>query len=197
MTEKQNVRDYYKQLRNKMSQGQVETLSLKICEHLIASDLFMQAVYLYAYAPLGNEVDVKPVVEAAWQQGKRVAFPKVFGEEMRYFEVTDFSQLKEGTFHVMEPEETFGAAPVNWRGERGLLVLVPGVAFDRQGNRMGYGKGYYDRHFADFDKSYDEGLLGVAYELQVTDCLPAESFDLRLYDIITEYGFISKIIEAK
>ncbi|MCC8065802.1 MAG: 5-formyltetrahydrofolate cyclo-ligase [Lachnospiraceae bacterium] len=188
MTEKQNVRDHYKQLRNEMSQGQVETLSLKICEHLISSDLFLQAEYLYAYAPLGNEVDIRPVVEAAWQQGKQVAFPKVFGEEMRYFEVTSFSQLKEGTFHVMEPEESAGAAPVDWRGERGLLVLVPGVAFDRKGNRMGYGKGYYDRHFADLDTSQGESFTGVAYELQIAERLPTEDFDLSVTSLVTELG---------
>ncbi len=138
-------------------------------------------------------------MEAAWQQGKRVAFPKVFGEEMRFFEVTDFAQLEAGAFGIMEPSEAAGAEPVDWRvpenrcGGKGsdtsagaLLVLVPGVAFDHSGHRLGFGKGYYDRHFAACGN--EATLLGVAYAFQIAEALPVEPHDLRVHYFVTEEG---------
>lgn len=179
MMEKKEIRKQYKILRNKMSEMEVKEKSDRICQNIISSNLFQQAERILAYAPLGNEVDIRPVIEEGWRQEKRIAFPKVFGDTMRYFEVSSFSQLKEGTFHVMEPVET---NPVDWKN---ALVLVPGVAFDRQGNRMGYGKGYYDRFF---EENQVVLKAGVAYELQVADQLPTEENDLPVEYLVTEKG---------
>lgn len=96
---------------------------------------------------------------------------------MNYFEVGDFSELEEGAFHVMEPQES---RPADWED---ALVLVPGVAFDRKKNRMGYGKGYYDRYFAG---KTDCVRLGIAYELQVAEQLPTEENDLPMEYLVTE-----------
>ncbi len=216
MTEKNELRNIYKTRRNGMSRHDTAPLSARICAALIGSDLFLDAAYLYAYYPLGSEADVRLIAQTAWQEGKHVAFPKVCGEKMRYFEVTDFGQLAEGTFGVMEPVEEAGAVPVDWRVESAaspLLVLVPGIAFDMAGNRMGYGKGYYDRHFADCagpqstsdaagrgkadsaDTASRNGtdaaviLVGVAYASQVAERrLPAEAHDLVVSYLVTEEG---------
>lgn len=179
MEDKKNMRKYYRQLRDQMDQEEVKCLSEKICRYLLDSDMYGRSQFIYAYYPLGNEVDIRSVAEDAWKQGKRVAFPKVFGEEMRFFEVKDFSQLHPGSFHVMEPEET---DPVDWEN---ALVLTPGVAFDRKRNRMGYGKGYYDRHF---ECKRDVVMIGVAYELQVADQIPVGRFDRVLDGLVTEQG---------
>ena len=181
MMEKKEIRKQYKMLRNKMSEMEVKEKSDRICQNIISSNLFQQAEKMLVYAPLGNEVDICPVMEEGWRQQKRIAFPKVFGETMRYFEISSFSQLEEGTFHVMEPVET---NPIDWEE---ALVLVPGVAFDRQGSRMGYGKGYYDRFF---EGKTDCVKVGVAYELQVADQLPTEENDLPMEYLVTEkeYG---------
>ena len=64
--------------------------------------MFQKAEKILAYAPLGNEADIRFAIEAGWKQNKRIAFPKVFGDTMKYFEVSDFSELEEGTFHVMD-----------------------------------------------------------------------------------------------
>ena len=179
MMEKKEIRKKYKMLRNKMSEMEVKEKSDRICQNIISSNLFQQAEKMLVYAPLGNEVDICPVMEEGWRQQKRIAFPKVFGETMRYFEISSFSQLEEGTFHVMEPVET---NPIDWEE---ALVLVPGVAFDRQGSRMGYGKGYYDRFF---EGKTDCVKVGVAYELQVADQLPTEENDLPMEYLVTEKG---------
>ncbi len=189
MTKKQEIRKFYKQLRNDMDREQVAALSSEICKQILESPLFQAAEYIYAYYPLGNEADIRPVAEEAWRQGKQVAFPKVFGDEMYFFEVGDFSQLAEGAFGVMEPlsvNDGGTARPVDWR-RLDTLVLTPGVAFDRHGNRMGFGKGYYDRHFTEKNRYI---MLGVAYELQMAEELPTSEFDVALPYIVTECGMI-------
>ena len=177
MTEKQQIRKKYKTLRNEMSGEEVRKKSDQICKNIIASEIFRKSEKILAYAPLGNEVDIRPVIEEGWRQNKRIAFPKVFGDTMKYFEISDFTELEEGTFHVMEPKENHS---VDWAD---ALVLVPGVAFDRKKNRMGYGKGYYDRFFEGKTSCVE---LGVAYELQVAEQLPTEENDLPMEYLVTE-----------
>ena len=156
-------------------------MSKPVCEHILTSNFYCQSQYIYAYYPLGNEVDIRPVIEKAWKDGKHVAFPKVFGKQMTYFEVSGFEQLHPGTFHVMEPEETL---PVEWEK---ALVLTPGVAFDRDRNRMGYGGGYYDRYF---EKKTGCIMLAVAYELQMAEKIPVGQYDRVLDGVVTEHGMI-------
>lgn len=180
MTEKKDIRKLYRERRNRMSSEQTAVLSAQICENILKSRLFASVRFLYAYYPLGNEADIRAVVREAWRCGKRVAFPKVFGNEMRYFEVTGFEQFSAGTFGVMEPCEN---RPVDWRFGMKTLVLTPGVAFDFFGNRMGFGKGYYDRHFS---VEHDCVMLGVAYGLQMAKRLPVGDFDVPLSQIVTE-----------
>lgn len=160
-----------------MSGEEVRKKSDQVCKNIISSELFQNAEKILAYAALGNEVDIRSVIEEGWRQNKRIAFPKVFGDSMNYFEVGDFSELEEGAFHVMEPQEN---RPADWED---ALVLVPGVAFDRKKNRMGYGKGYYDRYFAGKTGCV---RLGIAYELQVAEQLPTEENDLPMEYLVTE-----------
>ena len=177
MTAKQQIRKKYKTLRNEMSNSEVREKSDQICKRIISIELFQNAEKILAYAPLGNEVDIRLVIEEGWKQNKHIAFPKVFGDTMKYFEISDFSELEEGTFHVMEPKEDH---PIDWSD---ALVLVPGVAFDRKKNRMGYGKGYYDRFFEGKSGCIE---LGVAYELQVAEQLTTEENDLPMSYLVTE-----------
>lgn len=179
LQEKREIRKRYKIAREQMTQQQVEALSERICKHIISSSIFQSEEYICVYYPLGNEADVRQVAEAAWEMRKRVAFPKVFGDVMRYFEISDFSQLHPGTFGVMEPEEM---RPVTWDH---ALILTPGVAFDKRGNRMGFGKGYYDKYLAKFPECI---TVGVSYELQLAEEIPVEVTDIPLDYMVTETG---------
>lgn len=179
LAEKKLVRKQFRDMRNGMAPGQVKELSERICANVTASPQFLEAERIFAYYPIGNEADVRKIVREAWRQGKQVAFPGVSGEDMVFFRVSDFLKLHPGTFGVMEPEETY---PVEW--ESGLM-LVPGVAFDRRGGRMGFGKGYYDRYLADHPGCT---RMGIAYELQVGDQIPVEETDMPLHYLATEQG---------
>lgn len=102
-TGKKELRRQFKEARDRMYSGQAAALSEMICGHVISSPAFVRAERVFAYYPLGNEVDVRDIVREAWRQGKQVAFPKVFGNEMSFFEIGDFQKLHPGTFGVMEP----------------------------------------------------------------------------------------------
>lgn len=177
-----------KKIRNEMDIESRNQCSGQICEKLAQNELFLQAEYICFYAPLGSEVDVWPLWERARALGKHTAFPKVFGDTMRFFEVTDRGQLAEGCFHVLEPD-TDQCEEVS---KKGILVLTPGLMFDETGNRCGYGRGYYDRFFATHP---DAVSIGIAFEQQVLapGIIPVDTYDRPLHYIQTE----GRLIERK
>lgn len=181
METKAQIRKQYKNKREKLTETETALASEKICSVILECNLYKTAESIGFYYPLGNEVRLNKVVEQAWQDGKKTFFPKVQGDNMEFYEISDFSQLEEGYFHVMEPVKTKVG-----NGEP-KLVLVPGVVFDQEGNRAGYGKGYYDRYFA----AHPDCLrLGTAYEMQLVQNLPTEPQDIRMQYLVTEKGII-------
>lgn len=175
------LRRKHRNLRDNMTGEQVGAMSRAICERLLASEVYRQADTIYAYYPLGREVSPLAVIERALADGKVLAFPRV-GEScgMDFYRVTSLSQLAEGSFHVMEP-----VLECPMLQKTRALVLVPGLAFDRQGNRYGYGKGYYDRYFARFP-----GLtrVALAYEHQMEEAMEVLPTDVKMHRIETECG---------
>lgn len=180
MQTKKELRTNYKELRNGITKEQQDELSAEICGHILGSKLYQQAEVIYGYYPLGKEVSLLPVMEDALALGKRVAFPKVIDDEsMVFYFVESLEELEEGYFHVMEPVTTCIAK------ETEALVLVPGIAFDMDGNRIGYGKGFYDRYLDEH-----EGLttIGIAYEFQVLEGFEADARDQQMDYFVTELG---------
>lgn len=120
---------------------------------------------------------------------------------MEFYRVTDLEHFQEGAFHVMEPEGSLRLTPEEWRKEpffqsgrcrredgisrTGVLILAPGVAFDRQKQRLGYGKGYYDRYLTEISGAV---TAGIAYGCQIAEKLPAEERDIPMDYMITEAG---------
>jgi 5-formyltetrahydrofolate cyclo-ligase len=150
-------------------------------------------VLLFLSAP--GEIETAPLLNAALEQGKKVFLPKVEGETARFFRVTSaVGPWQTGSFGIREPliegpqlpeEFPFRSA---WT-ENPVLMVVPGMAFDRQGNRMGHGKGYYDRFFAKL-----EGLkipcvkVALCLEQQIVTQVPTESWDKKMDAICTGTG---------
>lgn len=179
METKKELRTNYKKMRNEIPEETREELSAEICGHILGSRLYQQAEIIFAYYPLGNEVSLLPVIEDALSNGKRIAFPKVEGEDMEFYQVKELTELKEGYYHVMEPVTESAAE------EEDALVLTPGVVFDMDGNRIGYGKGFYDRYL---DRHPECITLGIAYEAQIVESFEADMRDKRMDYIVTELG---------
>ncbi len=177
MATKKELRIKYKSLRGQLTPDMGRHLSEQICKQLMASSLYQQAEQLYFYYPLEREVDLLPLAKLALSQGKQIAFPRVNGAQMDFYQIFSLTEFAEGNFHVMEP---LSQTQVRW--ER-AVVLCPGLVFDRQGNRIGYGKAFYDRYLADNKKII---RLGIAYAFQVVDELKSESQDQKMQYLVTE-----------
>ena len=185
-TGKAVIRKQKQAAKEAMAAAERQSASHAICEALWKLPLLQEAKAVYCYAPIGSEADLWELYERLWAAGKRLAFPRVCGEEkehMEFFEVCSRNELAEGTFHVPEPPLD-GRRPVDWKG---ALILVPGVAFDGSGNRCGYGKGYYDRYFAAHPELVS---IGISFACQFSEELDAccEKTDVKLDYVQTEAG---------
>lgn len=180
---KDQIRRSYKRKRDAMPASLVSQLSVRISEKIFEWEVYQQAERMFFYYPLGNEVSLLPVIQEALRRGKQIAFPKTAGDSMEFYEITNLAELKEGQFHVMEPD-TESKHPVCWNPQ---ICFVPGIVFDLSGGRFGYGGGYYDRYFAKKDQVK---LVGCAYGFQIVDRLPISLWDVRLEYVLSENGII-------
>lgn len=179
MVKKFITRNEIKDRRMGLSAETVSSLSGRIAERLFATKWYQEASVVCLYLSIKKEVDTMPVIERAWADGKRVAAPRVDGEKMEFYFFSSLEELLAGAFHILEPcgsERCDTTAP-------GVLLLMPGVAFDEQCSRIGYGGGYYDRYLAEHEISRTAAL---AYECQIVKELAAMEFDKKPEMIITE-----------
>ncbi len=191
--ERKKIRDGYKRTRDAMSESLVQELSLKISSNVLEWEPYRQAETIFFYYPLGKEVSLLYVMQDALRHGKRIAFPKTTGDAMDFYEITDLDLLKEGSFHVMEPESR-GKKAVSCNPD---LCFVPGIAFDHAGGRFGYGRGYYDRYFADPLRQAATTRIGCAYECQISENLPVSDWDVRMDYLLTEKGIVKRKDDEK
>jgi 5-formyltetrahydrofolate cyclo-ligase len=136
---------------------------------------------IMCFLTIDGEVETAAIVEEAWREGKTVIVPKVEGKKLLCSRLTSWSQLAPGTFGVPEPVEPIQVDPKELE-----LVLVPAVAFDRVGRRLGYGAGFFDRLL----KKTQALRVGLAYDFQILEDLPEEANDCRVEEIITEKEII-------
>lgn len=177
-----DIRKKYRKLRDSLTAQEVWQRSSVICEKLLDAAWYADAEKIYGYYPLGNEVDCLTFLKEALRDGKRVALPKTLPDcRMEFYEITSLSQVVEGRFHVMEP--SVECPPMQNGGK--TVVLVPGIVFDKSGNRYGYGKGYYDRYFARYPELR---RMALAYEIQIAEQLVVKETDIPMERIYTECG---------
>lgn len=156
--------------------------SAAACTRLLALPAFAAAPAIMLYAPDVLEIDVRPIAEAAWRQGKRVGMPRVdwARRAMVAALIEDWERdLVPGPRGFPDPIPT---APVIPEGELALIV-VPGVAFDPHGGRVGRGAGFYDRFLA--SPHVRGARIGVAFDEQIVQGVPMESWDVRLDAVVT------------
>ena len=172
--------------RKNMDSAECGRNSAKICRRLLECDWYPKVQTVLVYASIRQEVVLTDFVEQAWKDGRDIFFPKTFGEQMEFYRVNAWSELEPGNFSVPEPADTAEDNRFAGLGNDAVLpavVLVPGVVFSGEGNRIGYGKGYYDRYLARWG-----GMLypiGIAHELQLRD-FAAQEHDIRMKRIVTE-----------
>jgi 5-formyltetrahydrofolate cyclo-ligase len=161
------------------------TASERICRALLAAFDFSAGQRVGLYAALPDEVPTRPLFEALAGLGVVCLFPRVLDDRRLVFgRVEAWDEMRVGVFGVLAPAEAAPAVSF----EAGDLVLVPGIAFDCHGARLGHGAGCYDRTFPR-DGGPAARLCGVAYEVQIEDSIPTASHDRAMDAIVTERGF--------
>lgn len=168
-------------LRGAVTRDQAERAGHAVAEHLAGLPAFADASHVALFASLSDELPTRPVFDAALARGKLALFPRVEGDRLVFAPLARWKDLRPGRYGVAEPPHDVAARVPD------ALVLVPGVAFDARGGRLGRGGGYYDRTFA-FDAEPGLLLLGVGYAFQVVDAVPEERHDRRMDGVMTERG---------
>jgi len=182
--EKRRVRRTLSELRRHVPPEEAERAAERIAVHLLAEPAVRGARRIALYAALPDELPTRPLFAALRRLPAQLLFPRMQGEsELVFASVSDWSELRPGRYGVPEPPARAAAI----EPEEGDLVLVPGVAFDRAGNRLGRGKGCYDRAFPRAAPR-PPLLIGVAYALQLLDAVPHSDADRRMDAVVTEHA---------
>lgn len=174
--DKKALRSRIRAQKRAMTPEQIEYASRILGEKFAASPLYMQAKSVYGYLPYNQEVRTVPMLVRAQQDGKRVAVPKVYGDEMKFIWLDDLSLVAPGYAGIPEP-----AADEPVASDETALVLMPGLAFDPQGHRIGYGGGFYDRFLA---QEPNHPTLALCYAFQMLDELEMEAFDIPVDQVL-------------
>ena len=181
---KRELREMMAQQLRALPAGGREHAGREVARHILVTPEFESCRNLALFSALGDEVATQPLFEAAAEAGKVRLFPRCEpSAALRFFEVTEWEELSPGRYGVLEPPE--GREEIALGSDD--LVLVPGVAFDARGNRLGRGGGHYDRTFPP-DSALLPTLFGLAFDFQVVENVPCGPRDGVVAAIVTERG---------
>ena len=177
MEEKKAIRQFIRKQRKELDPVVWQSATDEICRKTSELDLFREATDIYCYIDFGGEVGTRTLIMEAWKLGKTVWVPKVHNETMDFYELDSFDELKPGTYGILEPDTGVPAT-----AEDGLMIM-PGVAFDTNRNRVGYGGGYYDRYLEAHPHLH---TLAFAFDMQVLFEVSTEETDIKPQILVTE-----------
>lgn len=208
---KAEIRKQIKETLSTVKAG-LPSQSRKVCEHILASKLYMTCTSLLAYMPLEDEVDILPVITDALSKGKKVFLPRVFPEtsKMEFYRYEKDSETSAGSFGIQEPEadesksfsrflekmsineyspaahsSNYVEIPEPSQQQEHILVLVPGRAFTKSGKRIGRGKGFYDIYLSSLPQIFDIKKSGVCFSEQLLPELPTTPDDIMMDNVFS------------
>lgn len=162
-----------------------DAVSRRITARLLALEAYQAATTVLYYVDVRDEVRTRPILAAAVHSDKRIVVPYCVEDQLRLLSLDSMDEMVAGAYGILEPREELRSLPEKQVAAEQLdLVLVPGLAFDRQGGRIGYGKGYYDRLLAAARR--DTLLIALAYDCQIFDAIPMQPHDIYMDAVLTE-----------
>lgn len=187
--QKQEIRSNMKELKRILPLTEQEHYSESIIRCLQGLSEYRLAEQIFCYVNFNQEVITTRLIEEALSCGKKVAVPKIIDKDMRFYYISSLKELETGILGIPEPVTKAEAVP---DPKRDNLFIVPGLAFDPMGNRIGYGKGFFDNYFRKYS---DCPMIKIAltYDFQVLPLLPKEDQDIKIDQIITQDGLIKTI----
>ena len=181
---KKELRKKLKACRRKISNKSL--CDSKICNYLTESNLFKNADTILFYAALEDEINIDECINIALLQGKKAALPVCLDDNgnMKFYYINSLTDIKTGHFGVREPDTCICREVTDFSGS---ICIVPAIAYDRKGYRLGYGKGYYDR----FLENFSFISVGLCYNELIVDVLPLGEYDIPVDCIITQDGMLT------
>lgn len=174
MEDKKSLRQQIRRLKKEYSPEQLMAQSEVIMGKLERKPDFERAQSVMLYASLPDEVQTLAFLDK-WKNSKQIILPTVVGDDIIPVELTADSQMVEGDFHILEPENH----PYSGRLD---LIVVPGMAFDKTGHRLGRGKGFYDRFLIKYP---EVKTIGICFDFQLLDSIPTEPHDRVVDEVVT------------
>lgn len=174
--DKSALRREIREKKRAMSIEEIEERSARLGELFAQTDAYRQVKTLYGYMPYNQEVRTIPILERAIRDGKRVAVPKVYGDTMKFIYLDDLTQVAKNDMGIPEPVADEPVA-----NDKTALVLMPGLAFDEAGHRIGYGGGFYDKFLT---AEPDHPTVALCYDFQMYAHLDTEEFDIPVDVVI-------------
>ena len=173
---KQELRRAIRERKRAMTAEEIEARSAVLAEKFAQSDAYKAAKTIYGYLPYNQEVRTVPMLARALAEGKKVAVPQGYGDEMKFIYLDDLTQVAKGYAGIPEP---IADGPV--ARDETALVLMPGLAFDREGHRIGYGGGFYDKFLA---REPHHPTLALCYDFQMQEHLETQEFDIPVDTVL-------------
>lgn len=174
------MRNELRSARRSLSNEQQKEHAVAVCEHLLQSNLFTSASCVAVYLCNDGEVDLSPIIEKLHMDGVKLVAPRIDGLEMQFLPYKPSEALEVNRWDIREPVSGNHVEEIEMSS-----ALVPLVAFTDQGDRLGRGKGFYDRYFG----GRHTLLIGIGHELQRVESLESNSWDRRLDAVVTETGW--------
>lgn len=173
---KKSLRQEMKAKRNALTEEEKSSAAARCLSRLKELPEFMNADWIYAYIACRNELETADIIIWCIENGKHVAVPKVQGEIMHFYEIHSLQDCVPGAFNIPEP-----VGEEKDRIDEPGFMLVPGLAFDKEGNRLGYGGGFYDKYLASH-----KGIItaALAYDFQLVAEVPTEGYDKKMNYIV-------------
>ncbi len=170
---------------NRRAQPEKEVVSTKIVDRFMELPEYQSAKTVMFYVDVRDEVRTRQALPSALASGKRIVVPYCLDGELELFWLENMEELELGMYRILEPKNELRTVASKHLQPTDLdLVMVPGVAFDRNGGRTGHGKGYYDKLLQ--HARLDAPLIALAFECQMFEKIPAESHDIYMDEIVTE-----------
>ncbi|MBR6698183.1 MAG: 5-formyltetrahydrofolate cyclo-ligase [Lachnospiraceae bacterium] len=182
MEAKKIIRSQIRQIKKTLSNQEIDSRSSKITESLLALDVYKNSKDVLVYVNYNQEVSTTDIIDDALKSGKNVYVPKIFENAMEFIRISSRNELLKGAYGILEPVTDEYQSPMT-----GLMIL-PGMAFDKNMHRIGYGGGYYDRYLARQNTLYK---LALAYDFQVLDEIVYDEYDKTMDMIITDTKIIT------
>lgn len=175
---KSDIRRQLLARREELTGEERDKAAFLVTERLLGHQWFYKASYLLCFASFGSEIDTYPLMEEAMRLGKKVFLPRVEGRDMVFYRIANPMKLIKSRMGVPEPEGSTERFTMEGKQAEDVLMVMPGLAYDMEGNRMGYGGGYYDRYLS-APACREMRTIAIGFRCQQTEHIPADAWDVR------------------